>query len=152
MNVTALVSEGGNHSPEQWAHVTTQAIIQIEPQIDAALHQQAHALIESVDNTLAAFYRVVIGKEAEALKMYFDRSDTPLAIAVGGLAESALTVIQELVEATPWRAKALNAEWALAALSTIASHFASAAHVERLVFADNNPTNAAAAAYKLRGN
>jgi hypothetical protein len=152
MKVTTLVSEGGNgnHSVEQWAHVTTDAIMQLDPQIEADRKQQAEALINGVERVFAAYYRTVMGKEAEALAMFHDRCDTSLQIAVEGLAEDSLKVIQEIALGTPWEDTLREPQWVDAAYATICSYMATAAHIERLLYADKHPKNAAAAAYKLQ--
>lgn len=141
-----LVSEG-NHAPQQFADTTTDMILNTGDlsgdRLLAAIDLKRH-----VSRYLTQIYDRVITREIDDLKAFPDHSDSDYD--VGDVAESAVRAIHDFAKGTPWEELINGAEWSASAWLTIESHLATAIHVERLLHADREPTNKAAAAYKAR--
>ena len=139
----------GNHPPADWGLGTAQVIFDVSvlepPRLLAAIELQ-----RKVGQALAKYYHAVIQREIEHLTTYVDQCDA--TYDVSDLAKKATAEIQLIAEGSLWQELVHFAEWSSAAYDTIANHLASAAHVERLLFADVNPTNSSAVAYKARFN
>jgi hypothetical protein len=149
MTPIILNSPGGNHPPEAYASALARTIFQIDPNISVERGVAAQNLLNRIAQVLTPHFNYVLKEEAEKLTTFVDHCDSNYAY-LEPLARYILRELQQVAVNTPWEAKLKDAEWALVALNTIASHLASAVHVERLLFGDANPNNPAAVAYKAR--
>lgn len=144
--VETLISGNENHAPASWANATARLILNTTD-LTADRLQAAQDLQAKVGGILTAHYSHVIGREVDALNTFTDRCDCPYEIS--DIANVALFEIQLLD--SPWSEMIRgNREWIDSALSTIGNHLSTAIHVQRLLHADQNPHNQAAAAYKRR--
>ena len=146
--VIALTSEAGNHSPDRWALATAQTIFDIDPAIDAGRLLAAHAIQNQIAIVLSAIYGEIIALEAYDLQAFFDHCDTPYGVDQTAMA--AVFQIRDILKTTPWADKAQDPQWVEDAARTIQTHLETALHVERLLYADANPTNPSAVAYRAR--
>lgn len=144
-----LVTEGGNHPPEAYASACGRTIFNIDPSITPDRRTAAESLLAAIVDLLGPYFHTIIQTELQNLECFHDYCDNPPGLT-NPLAESAVREIQKLGQGTPWECKLLDCEWREAALNTIAVHLMTAAHAERLWFADRNPTNQSAVAYKNR--
>lgn len=149
MTPIVLNSPGGNHPPEAYASACAHTIFQIDPSISIERGVAAQSLLFKIIEALTPHFAAVIAQEADKLMTFIDHCDSSYAY-LEPIAQDVLWQLQALAVGTPWEAKLINCEWAYAALNTVASHLASAIHVERLLFGDANPTNPSAAAYRVR--
>lgn len=146
-----LITEGGNHPPSAYADACARTIFSIDPDMVLPRAVLAQELQHQITGALIPHFAHVIAGEAENLANFVDHCDTGLT-RVLPIAEVVLQELQALAVGTPWENKLAAAEWATAALNTIASHLATAIHAERLWFADHHPDNVSAVAYRTRSN
>ena len=148
-NPVTLKTTNGNHDPVDWGLGTAQIIFDISalepPKLLAAIELQ-----RKVSRCLAKYYHAVIQREIERLQTFVDHCDSQYDVS--DLAKRATAEIQEIAEGSLWQELVHFHEWSTAAFDTVCNHLATAVHVERLLYADVNPTNSSAVAYKARFN
>lgn len=149
MTPIILASSGGNHPPDAYASALARTVFQIAPDLAIDRAVAAQKLLGEFTHALAPCFAEVLARETDMLNTYPDHCDRTYDY-LAEPAERMVYALQALACGTPWEAKIIASEWFAAALNTVASHLASAIHVERLLFGDSNPNNQSAAAYRAR--
>lgn len=143
---TILISNGKQHSLEDWATATADEIFNTcelngEKLITALM---VKAKIRAV---LIRFFDEAIQSEKLDLEFWENHCATDINPVWNAI--DAMNEIQ-IIQSHEWYSVLKSVDWSEAALFTIGTHFASAMHVERLNFCDEHPDNKAAQAYKLK--
>lgn len=149
MMTDVMISEGGlgNHPSSAWALKTAAQIFDVrETPPDRQL--AAHMVQNKIAEVLESHFESAMAKEADNLGHSADHCDTPLEVQ--NIAASAIQNVVEAASGSLWDAMLQNPQWVQAAILAVGHMLASAMHIERLLYADNHPTNAVATAYKFR--
>lgn len=149
MRVGVLITNGGPHSPQDWAQVTAGQIIDIGSQSPAALLAEARAFEAKIVAVLTRHHELVQQHERSQLGA---QGSARLA---GDLDPTAHIpdAVDDIVAAS--RGTSFAAHFAQARVRDylerlVGGHFASSMHIERLWHADRNPEAEEAKAYKAR--
>lgn len=143
----AIVSQG-NHTPDKWALTTAQIIFDLDGSLAGSRLLQARGIQNQIAVILSDYYDDLIDQERGDLEAFFDHCDAPYNVHCAAM--TATFDIRALLVGTPWEDKAADPEWVGDVARTIQTHLETAIHVERLLFADLNPTNPSAVAYRAR--
>lgn len=138
MKLATLASSGGNHSASDWAHATTSIIFQSE-------NPSANEVRQHIIDALEFSYSEIISMERALLTDDPEHCAKPYDI--GFFADVSASLCQNAAKDTSF---VLSDEWKDAAFQTIGDHFATAVHIERLLYADQHPENPTAVAYRAR--
>jgi hypothetical protein len=149
-----LITNGQeNHKPDDWAIGSAEEIFNTaHGDIAAGRLLAARDMQNKIAMVLAPVYARVMADEAYKLNNNPDHCKLPIDPV--DLAKKAIGEIQSAARGCPWDKLLNGAEWTNAAITTLASHLATAMHTERLLHADKNPDNSSAQAYraKFHGN
>ena len=154
MKVKVMITNGGTHPPEKWAEQTAEQlvdVIQIEPtypNYEVAL-QDKNVLKGKLMEAMVKHHGNVQDRERDQLKASSERLTHDLAPHQSHLEET-LADVNAVFQASQFSAHFAKPEVQQFVRSTIASHFASAMHIERSHHADRNPDDQHAKAFRAQ--
>lgn len=139
MHVGILVSEGGGHSPDKWAVLSSEMIFRIDPVVDGDRLIAARRLQNDIAAALSPIFdahqkeeRDCLAKDGDAHLMHdHDARDR---------AAKAIDAIAAVAKKTPWEKHWADLDVRFAAMTEIMSHLATAAKEERMLYSDVAPS------------
>lgn len=149
MRVGVLITNGGPHSPEDWAQVTAGQIIDIGSQSPAALLAEARAFEAKIIGVLARHHQLVQQQERGQLVAEGSARLAGALDPTGHIPDAVDDVIAASRD-TSFASHFAKPDVRDYLERLIGGHFASSMHIERLWHADRNPEAAEAKAYKAR--
>jgi len=142
-----LATNGGPHSPEDWARVTCEDLIPVDGLV-SELTASGMILRGRLMDVLAEHYKQVQDEESAALRNRMSRFDEELegVLDFGQL----FAEIQAAANGTPWQGHITGADVIDAIRAVVTDHARHMRHVERLWHADRNPGAGEGQLYRKR--
>lgn len=141
-----LITNGGSHTPDNWAIATAEQIVQIDPQIVGDRLLAAEKLKLTIAEALAPHHAKVQADERNKLN-----EDASHILSPHDATDYIDQVLKDVVLAakgTPWQSHYTQADVQAAVRDVLVSHLQTSQHVERLWHADNNPNCEISQSYK----
>lgn len=152
MQIRAIVTHNGEHSPEKMALACAQRLVEIDPTLTdgervLAAQRLELAVVEALIPHHAAARDEVRGKLAADAAAHFAE---PNLHDPGARLDEALAAVTEAAAGTPWEADFRDPAAQARMRRIIGQFLVDMAHLERLYHADRNPADAAAQAYRAQ--
>ena len=146
MQTRILITNGGTHSPADWAEATAGQIIEIADHVAGETRGAAITLQAAIINILAGHHATVQSGEQAKLAASHDRLQDEINPEHHLSLEDVVKQVIDAAKGTKWEADlAAGAEFLRGLL---ASHFATNMKVERSWHADRNPDVPQAQAFR----
>lgn len=150
-----MITDGGPHPPEKWADATTQQIanlIVVEPSAPVQVSADKSEFVSELFKLLCAAHTQIQKRERDRLAC---NGGGHLATALDVRAASAVATrrVMDLAQTFPRFAEHFSKPETLAVIyAAVGQHFADNAHIERCWYADRNPDDPHAQAFKQQAH
>lgn len=141
-----LLTDHGPHLPEKWATTTAEVIFDIDPKMDGPRLIQAQKLQLAIVEALIPHH--VLVQYDEKNKLATDSNHIAQTHNADDYLDKALDAVVAVSKGTPWEAHFANSTVQTVVKNELAHHFMTSQHIERLWYADRNPSNEVAQNYK----
>ena len=148
MQIGILITNGGPHTPEKWASACAARLVELAPSLDGAKLIAAQKLQATVAEALVSHHEASRTDVRASLAADPDGHFAAVAHNPGSRMETALAAVLACAKGTPWEAEFAAPANVERMRHAIGQSLVDLAHVERLHYADTNPRNAAASAYR----
>jgi hypothetical protein len=147
MRFGILITDHGTHSAEKWAAALADKIITIAQNLQGEKLIAAQKLQLAISELLVNHHSDH-KDEITASLATGTHFETPIVHSPGDRGDQALADVQAAAKGTPWEKSFQDPEIVSQLKFLIGQSLVDLAHVERLDYADKNPDNALAQAYK----